>query len=199
MLKSPSKVKIAQFVAKLRAPDEAGVGEGDRSDREYLPQEHLDVCPVFVGGNRDAVHAAPGEGHHFRRAGRMNLPASGNTPRRPRVRKNETAVHTGRILGVRVRDSHRPWTEVQRAVLYPAACRRDSRPNPSRCFLLVERSRGPFLKRPTLAPATSSALRRRRSSCASSCRPRRTISDSVCPVVFFNSSRATRSSLPRRA
>ena len=56
--------------------------------------------------------------------------------------------------------------------------RRIHAPNSSRCVRLVERSRGPFLNRPTLVPASASALDRRRSSSATKWSPRLTISES---------------------
>src|SRR5438128_2444009 len=69
-------------------------------------------------------------------------------------------------------------------------------PKPSNRLVLVERSLGPFLNRPTLRPATSSALRRRPSSFAIRRSPRRTISDSVRPVDCFSSSSTARSAPP---
>jgi hypothetical protein len=115
---------------------------------------------VFSDRETESEHAAPLERDDFRGTSRMYLPHQetrlGNH-RFARPKRRRTVVEQmHRSLMVRI-VSRQQGDERTRIEQDPGP---SHVPKPSRCFLAVERSRGPFLNLPALGPASVRALGR---------------------------------------
>jgi hypothetical protein len=188
----------SRLLMNFGASNQARVSQRDRSIRVFR-QDCLDSAPVIRRGNHDAVHVprrqsddlgGPGPVDLAHQKTRLRDDRHAAAKRRLAAGKRETRTF---VIDVVFRKERNERSGIEKD------SRRIHSPKPSRCLRFTERSRGPFRYRPTLRPARSRALRRWRSSRATSRSPRRTISESVCPVDFFNASSVARSSLLRRA
>jgi len=188
----------SRLIVNLCTLNEARVSERDWPI-SILLQEPLDAGPMVLSVDGNGEHAACSQCNNFSRprgvdlaheeASLCNYGFARAKRRRAIGKKTARAV----VIRVHAREERnkRAGVEKNTGAIHS--------PNPSRWRRLVERSRGPFVKRPTLRPASSSALRWRLCSDATSRIPRRTISDSLCPVAALSSSSVARSSGLRRA